>query len=107
MNETINRALLEFKEKINSYFSVSCEMVLFGSTARNEAKEYSDIDILVLLPLQVTNSIEEKVIHLALEIELKYDLIFGIIVYENSFWNSNKAFVMPIHKNISHDGIRI
>jgi len=107
MNETINTALIEFKEKINSHFSVPCEMVLFGSTARNEVREYSDIDILVLLPLKITNSIEEKVIHMALDIELKYDLIFGIIVYEKSFWNSNQAIVMPLHKNISNDGIRI
>ena len=107
MNDAINKALVEFKEKINSYFSVSCEMVLFGSTARNEAREFSDIDVLVLLPLKITNSTEEKVIHLALDIELKYDLIFGIIVYEKSFWNSNQAYVMPLHKNISHDGIQI
>jgi predicted nucleotidyltransferase len=54
---------------------------IFGSLARGDYREYSDIDILVVLPGVVNNAVEEQVFDLAYDIELEYGLVIGTIVY--------------------------
>jgi len=82
-------------------------LILFGSAARGICGPESDIDILILLPDNVNTRIEEKVIGIAYDIELQHDVVFGIIVYSKDFWCSGVAAVMPLHKNISAEGIHV
>jgi len=39
----------------------------------------SDIDLLVLLRFELNNSIEEEVFDLGYEVELKYNIVLGIM----------------------------
>ena len=82
------------------------DIILFGSKARGEENRYSDIDILVLLEQEPSISIEEEIIDIGFDIELKYDVVLGILVHSKAFWNS-KGVLMPIHKEIERDGIMI
>jgi predicted nucleotidyltransferase len=80
---------------------------VFGSVARNDYQEDSDIDILVVLPFQVNNAIEEQVFDLAYDVELEHGLIIGTIVYSKEFWNSVQAASMPLYKNIQREGLTV
>ncbi len=51
--------------------------------ARGDYHEYSDIDILVVLPSEVNTATEEQVFDLAYDIELEYGVIIGTIVYSH------------------------
>ena len=62
---------------------------------------------LILYPGNVTNSLEEEIIDIAYEIELKYDIIFGIVVYSQEFWNSEYAQSMPLYQNIIFEGLPV
>ena len=103
----INRAVQELKLKLRILFGEDVELRLFGSAVRGDYRKHSDIDIVVLLPGKVDNAIEEKVFDATYDIELKYGVIFGIIVYAREFWGSEVAASMPLYQNIAKEGIAI
>jgi len=106
-SSTINKALEGLKGRIIKRFGNLSEIFLFGSVARGDYDEESDIDVLILIPGEVDNSIREEVSFEAFEAGLKYDVVFGTIVYSLDFWNSEQAQVMPLYKNIEKESINI
>jgi predicted nucleotidyltransferase len=102
-----NIAVQELKLKLLELFGEGIELRVFGSTARGDYRRHSDIDVLVLLPVRVDNTIEEKVFDKAYDIELKYSVIFGIVVYAKEFWASDLATSMPLYQNIQREGVSI
>jgi len=105
LSDNENMAVEEFKQKVINRFG-NAEIILFGSKARGNWDEYSDIDILILLEHEPNTSIEEEIIDIGFEIEIKYDVVLGIIVHSRNFWDS-KGSLMPIHKEIERDGVQI
>ncbi|MCD4786439.1 MAG: nucleotidyltransferase domain-containing protein [Candidatus Eremiobacteraeota bacterium] len=103
----IKKALDELKLNLVRRFGQEAELYLFGSVARGDYEEYSDIDVLVLIPGKVNTSIEEEIFDEAYEIELKHDVIFGVIVCSNDFWNSERAHVMPLYINIQKESVKL
>lgn len=97
---------MELREKLLEIFP-EAEIILYGSKARGDSDEESDIDVIVLLDRKITNSLEEEIFSLAFKVELKYDVIFGVIVYPKRFWNSELGRAMPLHWNVEKDGIPI
>lgn len=75
--------------------------------ARDEYGQDSDIDILVLISGIVNTRMEEEVFDLAYEVELKNDVVFGVIVHSKNFWLSAKAAVMPFHQNLQREAVRV
>ena len=105
--KNINKAIAEVKNILNRNLGEGVELYLFGSVARKEYVRDSDIDILVLVPGEVNTAIEERIIDLIYEVELKYSVVFGVVVYSKKFWSSKKAKVMPFYQNIQNDVQRI
>ncbi|RLE11802.1 hypothetical protein DRJ04_07350 [Candidatus Aerophobetes bacterium] len=106
LKENEKKALTELKERILKKFP-DAEIILYGSKVRGDADEESDIDVLVLLREKVNTSIEEEIFNLSYNIELEYDVVFGILVHEKDFWSSELAHAMPLHWNIDKEGIPI
>jgi predicted nucleotidyltransferase len=103
----IKKSITELKKILFNRFGKGMELYLFGSVARNEYDPDSDIDILVLVPGKVDTKLEIEILHLAYDIELKYDVVFGMVVNEKEFWESEKASVMPFHQNLQREALRI
>lgn len=104
---TMQSALSDFKHLLIGRYGPETEVTLFGSTARGDYGSDSDIDVLVLLPFQPETTTEENIFDLAYDVELKHGVVFGVIVYSRSFWNSDLARVMPLHKNIDREGVGV
>jgi predicted nucleotidyltransferase len=103
--ENIPAAVKELKAALVGRFGDGIALILFGSAARGTCDSESDIDILVLIPGRVDMRIEEGVIDAAYEIELRHDVVFGIIVYSREFWDSGLFAVMPLNRNIDREGV--
>jgi predicted nucleotidyltransferase len=101
----IEKALQALKQGLVHRFGTYVELRIFGSVARGDYHEHSDIDILVVLPDKVDNAVEEQVFDMAYDIELEYGLVIGTIVYSRDFWYSDRAAVMPLYKNIQREGL--
>jgi predicted nucleotidyltransferase len=106
MDQTqIEKATQALKKGLIDQFGSDVELRIFGSVARGDYHEHSDIDILVVLPGPVNNAVEEQVFDMAYDIELEYGLVIGTIVYSKDFWYSDRAAAMPLYKNIQREGL--
>lgn len=106
MNQTqIEKAIQALKQGLVHRFGTDVELRIFGSVARGDYHEHSDIDILVVLPVKVDNAIEEQVFDMAYDVELEYGLVIVTIVYSRDFWYSDRAAVMPLYKKIQREGL--
>lgn len=104
MNETIIRnSVSELKQILTRRYGDELELYIFGSVARNDYQLDSDIDVLVLLPFNVDTSVKEEVIDMAYDLELKYNVVFGIVVRSKRFWESERAAVLPFHQNVQKE----
>ena len=100
-------ALRELKVKLVGLFGPEVELRVFGSVARGDAGEHSDIDVLVLLAGPVDHAIEERVFDAAYDLELEHGVVFGVVVYEKAFWDSDLAAGMFLHRNIEREGLAV
>ncbi len=81
-------AVLEASAMLREAFPVK-EVVLFGSKARGDDDEESDIDLLVLTTQPVSWN-ERKAINNALyEIQMKYDIIISTLITTLNFHVAN------------------
>ncbi len=104
MDRRLSKILQELKEKISAKYPLG-EMRLFGSKARNDSRGGSDIDVFVRLS-RANREIEEDLFDTAYELELKYDCLIDLIVFDNKMLE-NKHAVPPIYESILRESIVI
>jgi len=97
-------ALSELKSQLKQRIP-DAEIILYGSKARGDSEELSDIDILILIDKKVDRKLKEKIVDIRYDIELKYDVVFGLVIENKDFWDSSLANAMPFHKNIEREGV--
>lgn len=100
MTDKIHKITQEFKSAVIRKYNV-IEMKLFGSSARGDSIESSDIDIVVKLP-KVDRKIEEDLFNMAYDLELEYDCVIDVIVLSQNTTNYS-----PLYQNIEREGILI
>ena len=79
-------------------------IVLYGSVARGTSTEESDIDIAIIAKQEFDIELRDKVVELAVDIDLKYDTVLSIVDIDyNKYleWQD----IMPFYKNIKKEGI--
>ncbi len=101
----IQKAVQAFKKNMIDRFGPDIELRIFGSVARGDYQEHSDIDLLVVLPGPVNHAVEEQVFDMAYDVELEYGLVIGTIVYSKDFWYSDRASAMPLFRNIQRESL--
>ena len=100
----MNSLIPEIIEKLKSYLSTLygdalTKIILFGSQARGEATENSDIDILIVTKEYLSYEKKEKFYHFMSQLCLNYDvLISSIQILEDSFESENSPLLLNIRK---------
>ena len=107
MKQDAAAALRELKTSLIALFGPEIELRLFGSVARGDDRDDSDIDVLVLLPGRVDHALEEQIFDVAYDIELAHGVVFGVVVYEKTFWDSELAAGMFLHRTIEREGLAV
>ncbi|MBW2115627.1 MAG: nucleotidyltransferase domain-containing protein [Deltaproteobacteria bacterium] len=104
MDNREKHAVIEASKMLRERFPVK-KVVLFGSKARGDDDEESDIDLLVLTSRPVSWD-ERKAINNALyEIQLRYDVIISTLITTATEWNEGTFSVLPIHEEILDQGV--
>jgi len=106
LRDNEKKALEELKQRILERFP-NAKIILYGSKARGDDEEFSDLDLLVLIDSQINRNIKEEVTQIKYKMELKYDVVFGTLIENIDFWESAIANAMPLHCNIDREGISI
>lgn len=106
LKENERKALEELRRRLFKRFP-NVEIILYGSKARGDFDEESDIDLLILVKAPVDSKLEEEITKITFDIELKFDVVFGKIVENRNFWNSSLAKAMPFHRNVDREGVSV
>lgn len=85
----------------------SAEVILYGSRARDDFREYSDWDFLVLVDGEVDTARTDRIRRVLFDIELDTDQVISSIIRSRQEWNSPRYSVVPLHKNVEREGILI
>ena len=101
----VSQILNEFKNKIHEKLG-DAEFILFGSHAREDAGNESDVDVLVILYRDTSTEVKEAVYDIAYEISLEYDIVLDVSVYSKEEWNRYRK-ILPFAINIEREGVII
>ncbi len=82
-------------------------IILYGSRARNDHHEKSDWDYLILVTGKVDTSRIDRIRSILYDLELETDEIINSIIRNKEEWDSPKYSILPLHKNIEREGIRL
>ena len=82
------------------------DVILYGSRARGDFKEFSDYDILVIHSKEKnSNTIQDAILEAEVKIMDLYDMLVSSILYTKEEWNKKKKY--PLGLNIQREGISI
>jgi predicted nucleotidyltransferase len=106
LNFKESNAISKLKYELLKSFP-GAELVLFGSKARGDFMDFSDIDILILVDKEVNYKLKDEIIGIVYDIELENDIVFGFIIENKKSWRSSRYSVMPLYQNVEREGIII
>ncbi len=97
--------LVHLKNHLKQNYGESIkEVILFGSHARGDSKEYSDYDILIVLDKDYSVKDENKILDLCYDINLKHNILLDVhLLSENEI--SSMRGKQPIFVNALVSGI--
>jgi predicted nucleotidyltransferase len=99
-------ALREIKEKVSQRFQV-VDFILFGSAARGDAEDESDLDLMVIVSKPVSRSKRHEITDIVFEVNLRLETNFSTVVVDRESWESGLMSVLPLRHEIKREGIRL
>lgn len=79
-------------------------IILYGSVARGTDTSESDIDIAIILNNKTDDGDRERLIDLAVTLDLKYDTVLSIVDIDFKEFDEWKETI-PFYKNVKKDGV--
>lgn len=81
------------------------QIILFGSKARGDSEEDSDVDLLLLTSRRLEWEEEKNVLRILSPIQEKFDVYFGTIEISEEEWYHGIYQVMPLRTEVERDGV--
>lgn len=79
-------------------------IILYGSVARGEATEGSDVDIAIIVKEQMDSNTKRRFISWAAKMDICYERVFSIVDIQES--NMEKwGHILPFYQNVRKEGI--
>ena len=106
IKENDNQAILALKERIAASTDVE-SMILFGSVARGEATDESDVDILIVTKKPISYDEENTIYDMVFPVNMEYDANLSVVVMPKEKWESPLWSLLPLHLAIVKEGITL
>lgn len=84
------------------------DVILYGSYARDEATEGSDIDLMILVDLSEEDlkKYDDKISDFSTEILLKKSVLVSAIMHNKAIFDQRTTFI-PFYENVLKEGINL
>ena len=105
--ETRQDIILEFSRQVRNLLGDSLsKVILYGSCARGDDNENSDVDIMLLTSLtdEEIEKIENSVFDLAFEFQMQYLLDISVVIKNEEQFNYWLGAV-PFYNNVQREGV--
>jgi uncharacterized protein len=104
MRQELNELLMELKKELLSIYRIRLiDLVLFGSQARGDDEEGSDIDIMIILKGRFNPSREiTRCSKLLSSLSLKYDKVITCVFMSKERYSKEKS---PLLINVRREGV--
>lgn len=107
LTEQEKDALIELNKQLSQAFIVR-ELIIFGSKARGDFSEWSDLDVLVLVEDEKNWHNHEVLSDIVYDINLHFDTQLACTLENIHHWNSEDETVwLPLKDNIVEEGVAI
>ena len=107
MEVKIKNLIHEAEQKIKILFGKKLsKIILYGSYARGDHNNWSDIDIIALVDDDDLNRFDKQILRISVDLSIEYDVDLSIFIESESTFDEN-VDVIPLFKNINKEGINI
>ncbi len=79
-------------------------VILFGSKARGDFDDESDIDLLVLVDTE-EREFRDELWRIASRVSLDYNVVISPSVFSQSRWAETRRIRMPLYRAVAADGV--
>ena len=104
LSSSQSKAIEELKDRASKRFLIK-QVIVFGSVARGEAEEGSDLDVLLVTNNQLSHRERHEIYNLATETDWKYDTNISVTIVDEYNWQQGCYSILPIKTEIQQDGI--
>lgn len=107
MPSSINKILVEFNNQVRKILGNRLKkVILYGSYARGDYNEKSDVDLMLLtdLTFEEIEKYRDDISDIAFDIELKTGIIISPVIKNIDNYNS-RINIIPFYKNVQMEGV--
>ena len=105
MNAKDYKVAKELKEQLSDVTSF-VDIIVFGSRARGDQDEYSDLDISIIVP-SLNTELKERIYEIVWQVGFDNYMVISPILFTKDEIANSPLRSAPIIKNIFEEGIRI
>ena len=105
LNDLLNKYTTNLRSLLGKHLN---DVILYGSYARNEATEGSDIDLMILvdLPEEDIDKYDDKISDFSTEVLLEKSILISTIVHNKKIFDERTTFI-PFYENVLKEGVKI
>lgn len=107
MNQTATNLIKDFSDETRRILKDNLVAeYLFGSVARDDASEFSDIDILIIVK-HFDYQIRKELSRLSSKYSLRHGVYISPIVKDVKIWEKNAFYKTLFYQEIQRDSVRL
>jgi predicted nucleotidyltransferase len=105
MREHDRRIALELKQRLSQVVPL-LDLRVFGSRARGDADEYSDMDVFLEIEY-LTRDLKEKISEVTWEVGFKNEVVISTLIFTRDELENTPLRSSPIVEAINEEGVKV